>query len=50
MALDYFEPCLMDDLDQDFTWLNDYDGFIEELMINFGTMTKSLMLKLNSNN
>ena len=35
-ALDYFEPYLMDNPDQEPTWLNNYDGFIEELMINFG--------------
>ena len=36
MALDYFEPYLTDNLDQEPTWLNDYDEFVEEFMINFG--------------
>ena len=36
MALDYFEPYLTDNLDQEPAWLNDYDEFVEELMINFG--------------
>ena len=36
MALDYFEPYLTDNPDQEPAWLNDYDEFIEELMINFG--------------
>ena len=35
-ALNYFEPYLMDNADQEPTWCNDYDEFIEELMINFG--------------
>ena len=35
-ALNYFKPYLTDDLDQEPTWLNDYDEFVEELMINFG--------------
>ena len=35
MALDYFEPYLTDNLDQEPAWLNDYDEFVEELMINF---------------
>ena len=35
-ALDYFEPCLTDNPDQGPAWLNDYDEFVEELMINFG--------------
>ena len=36
MALDYFEPYLTDNPDQEPAWLNDYDEFTEELMINFG--------------
>ena len=35
MALDYFKPYLMDNLDQEPTQLNNYDEFIEELMTNF---------------
>ena len=35
-ALDYFKPYLTDNPDQEPTRLNDYDEFVEELMINFG--------------
>jgi hypothetical protein len=35
-ALDYFEPYLMDNLDNEPDWLSDYNTFVEELMINFG--------------
>ena len=35
MALDYFEPYLTDNPDQEPAWLNDYNEFVEELMINF---------------
>ena len=34
-ALDYFEPYLTDNPDQEPAWLNNYDEFVEELMINF---------------
>jgi hypothetical protein len=36
MALDYFEPYLTDNPDNEPDWLSDYDAFVEELMINFG--------------
>ena len=36
MALNHFEPYLMDNQNQEPAWLNDYDKFVEELMINFG--------------
>ena len=36
MALNYFEPYLTDNPDQEPTWLSNYDEFVEELMINFG--------------
>ena len=35
-ALDYFEPYLTDDPANEPTWLNDYELFVEELLINFG--------------
>ena len=35
MALDYFEPFL-DTPDEEPAWLEDYELFIEELLINFG--------------
>ena len=35
MALDYFEPFL-DTPDDEPAWLEDYELFIEELLINFG--------------
>ena len=34
-ALDYFKPYLRDNPDQEPTRLNDYDEFVEEIMINF---------------
>jgi len=35
-ALNYFEPYLTDDPTNEPTWLNDYELFNEELLINFG--------------
>jgi hypothetical protein len=35
-ALDYFQPYLTDNPDNEPDWLSDYDTFVEELMINFG--------------
>ena len=35
-ALNYLGPYLTCNLDQGHAWLNDYDKFVEELMINFG--------------
>jgi hypothetical protein len=34
-ALDYFEPYLTDNPDNEPDWLSDYDTFVKELMINF---------------
>ena len=34
--LDFFEPFLSDNNDQDPPWLQDYEAFTEELTINFG--------------
>ena len=56
MTLDYFEPHLRNNLDQEPTWLNDYDEFVEELIINFGPYNqvtdanielKQLVMKVN---
>ena len=55
-ALNYLEPYLIDNPDQEPTWLNNYDEFIEELMINFGPYSqvanaevelKQLVMKAN---
>ena len=35
-ALDYFEPYLADDPVNKPAWLNNYELFVEELLINFG--------------
>ena len=35
-TLDYFEPYLADDPANEPTWLNNYELFVEELLINFG--------------
>ena len=32
----------MDNVDQEPTWVNDYDEFVEELMINFGLHNQAL--------
>ena len=47
--LDYFEPYLTNDLANEPTWLNDYELFVKELLINFSPYDMMANAEVESN-